>query len=62
MLLRGTFVGLNRTVGDDERASTAPIRYVVTTMVGGAEARVVSDDPAEAYGLALLALLACASP
>jgi hypothetical protein len=50
--LAGTFVGLARTVGDDERAS-----YAVTTMVDGAEARFVSDDPAEAYGLALLALL-----
>lgn len=55
--LAGTFVALTRAVGDDERASAAPIRYVVTTMVDGAEARVVSDDPAEAYGLALLALL-----
>jgi hypothetical protein len=50
--LAGTFVDLNRAVGDDERAS-----YTVTTMVDGEEARVVSDDPAEAYGLALLALL-----
>ena len=32
-------------------------QYTVTTMVDGEEARVVSDDPAEAYGLALLALL-----
>ena len=54
--LAGTFVGLTRTV-DDGRASAAPVRYTVTTMVDGAEARVVSDDPAEAYGLALLALL-----
>ena len=29
----------------------------MTTKVDGAEARFVSDDPAEAYGLALLALL-----
>ncbi|MEO5921785.1 MAG: pilus assembly protein CpaE [Pseudolysinimonas sp.] len=50
--LAGTFVDLTREVGDDERAS-----YVVTTVVDGEEARVVSDDPAEAYGLALLALL-----
>ncbi|MEO8094380.1 MAG: pilus assembly protein CpaE [Pseudolysinimonas sp.] len=67
--LAGTFVGLVREVaGDtDERASAESIRtesirtesinYVVTTSVNGAEARVVSDDPAEAYGLALLALL-----
>jgi hypothetical protein len=50
--LAGTFVGLARAVGDDERAS-----YIVTTRVDGEEARFVSDDPAEAYGLALLALL-----
>jgi hypothetical protein len=55
--LAGTFVELTREVGDDERASAAPIRYIVTTKVGGEEARVVSDDAAEAYGLALLALL-----
>ena len=49
--LAGTFVSLARELAD-ERAS-----YTVTTRVDGAEARVVSDDPAEAYGLALLALL-----
>lgn len=49
--LAGTFLGLRREV-DGERAS-----YVVTTRVDGEEARSVSDDPAEAYGLALLALL-----
>jgi hypothetical protein len=46
--LAGTFVSLTREVAGD-RAS-----YVVTTTVDGA---AVSDDPAEAYGLALLALL-----
>ena len=50
--LAGTFVRLTRDVGDDERTS-----YSVTTMVDGEETRSVSDDPAEAYGLALLALL-----
>jgi hypothetical protein len=50
--LAGTFVELVREVGDDERAS-----YTVTVMVDGEETRVVSDDAAEAYGLALLALL-----
>ena len=50
--LAGTFVDLTREVGDDDRAS-----YAVTTRVDGEEARFVSDDPAEAYGLALLALL-----
>ncbi|HEV7741488.1 MAG TPA: pilus assembly protein CpaE [Pseudolysinimonas sp.] len=46
--LAGTFVSLVR----EDRAS-----YVVTTRVVDAEARFVSEDPAEAYGLALLALL-----
>ena len=50
--LAGTFVELVREVADDERAS-----YTVTVMVDGEEARAVSDDAAEAYGLALLALL-----
>ena len=50
--LAGRFVGLRREVGDDERAS-----YVVTTRVDGGETRSASDDPAEAYGLALLDLL-----
>lgn len=49
--LAGTFVNLTREL-TNERAS-----YVVTTRVDGAEARSVSEDPAEAYGLALLALL-----
>lgn len=55
--LAGTFSGLTREVDADERASAESISYTVTTRVDGAEARVVSDDPAEAYGLALLALL-----
>lgn len=46
--LAGRFVCLAR----EERAS-----YVVTAKVSDEEARFVSDDPAEAYGLALLALL-----
>jgi hypothetical protein len=50
--LAGRFASLRREVGDDERAS-----YVVTTRVDGEETRSVSDDPAEAYGLALLDLL-----
>jgi hypothetical protein len=50
--LAGTFIGLDRDLGDDGRAS-----YTVTAMVDGEEARVVSDDAAQAYGLALLALL-----
>jgi hypothetical protein len=50
--LAGTFATLAREVADDGRAS-----YAVTTRVRDEEARVVSEDPAEAYGLALLALL-----
>src|SRR5690349_11555865 len=49
--LAGRFVSLTRDV-TNERAS-----YTVTTRVDGEEARSVSEDPAEAYGLALLALL-----
>jgi hypothetical protein len=50
--LAGTFCTLAREVGRDGRAS-----YVITTRANGVEARAVSDDPAEAYGLALLDLL-----
>ncbi|MEO8262656.1 MAG: pilus assembly protein CpaE [Pseudolysinimonas sp.] len=58
--LAGTFVSMTRDVGAEKRASTDPVSYAVTTRVNGAEARFVSDDPAEAYGLALLALLRAA--
>jgi hypothetical protein len=54
-LLRGTFVGLARDVSAADRAS-----YAVTTRVDGVEARFLSDDPAEAYGLALLDLVRAA--
>jgi hypothetical protein len=54
--LAGTFVSLTREHAS-ERASAESFRYSVTTRVDGAEARSVSDDPAEAYGLALLELL-----
>jgi hypothetical protein len=50
--LAGTFLRLEREVDADDRA-----RYVVTTRVGDEQTRSVSDDPAEAYGLALLELL-----
>ena len=53
--LAGTFVGMTRDVDAEKRAS-----YVVTTRVNGVEARFVSDDPAEAYGLALVDLLRAA--
>lgn len=51
--LAGTFVSLTRA----NRDSTPFIRYSVATRVGDEEARFTSEDPAEAYGLALLALL-----
>ena len=51
--LAGRFVSLTR----EKRAPAEPIQYAVAAEIGGAEARFVSDDPAEAYGLALLALL-----
>jgi hypothetical protein len=43
---------LSLTRAEHERAS-----YTVSIEMAGEEARFVSDDPAEAYGLALLALL-----
>lgn len=59
--LAGTFEGLRREVSPNVTARKGPAQkrasYVVTTRVDGEEARFVSDDPAEAYGLALLALL-----
>ena len=51
-LLRGTFERLERTVAPDNR-----VAYTVTTRVDGVPASFESDDPAEAYGLALLALI-----
>lgn len=50
--LAGRFVSLRREVDDANRAS-----YQVTVRVGDDETRFASDDPAEAYGLALLELL-----
>ena len=51
-LLRGTFEKLERTVAPDNR-----VAYAVTTRVDGVPASFESEDPAEAYGLALLALI-----
>jgi hypothetical protein len=50
--LAGAFRSLAREVRGDGRAS-----YVVVTTLHGDRARFVSEDPAEAYGLALLDLL-----
>ncbi|CAN5379443.1 hypothetical protein BH11ACT3_BH11ACT3_27070 [soil metagenome] len=49
-LLRGTFVGLLRTVD-----ATGAVTYAVTTTV--ANDPFTSEDPSEAYGLAVLALI-----
>ena len=53
-LLRGAFRSLGRSVSAASR-----VVYTVTARVGGAEADAVyaSEDPAEAYGLAVLALI-----
>ena len=51
-LLRGTFVGLERTIGADDRAG-----YAVTARIASEQQVFSSDDPAEAYGRALLALM-----
>jgi len=55
-LLRGTFRRLDRTVAPD-----GMVRYTVTSWPTGDETQggsaYESDDPAEAYGLALLALI-----
>jgi len=51
-LLRGTFRSLVRSVGADAR-----VIYTVTARIDHADAAFSSDDPAEAYGLAVLALI-----
>ena len=51
-LLRGTFRGLVRTTAESGRVS-----YTVTAAIDGADAAFTSDDPSEAYGLAVLALI-----
>lgn len=50
-LLRGTFRRLDRVVSDGRAA------YTVTIALDGHEAAFASDDPSEAYGLAVLALI-----
>jgi hypothetical protein len=51
-LLRGTFVRLVREADESGRVS-----YTVATRVEGVAESFASDDPAEAYGRALLALI-----
>lgn len=52
-LLRGTFRSLGRSVGPASR-----VEYIVITASG---ATFVAEDPAEAYGLAVLSLIRSAS-
>jgi hypothetical protein len=51
-LLRGTFHSLLREVGDD-----GLVRYTVRALIDDRDAAFQSDDPTEAYGLAVLALI-----
>ena len=51
-LLRGTFRSLTRGAAGNGRVS-----YTVTAAIDGADAAFTSDDPSEAYGLAVLALI-----
>ena len=51
-LLRGTFRSLERSAADD-----GPVRYTVHSAIEGRDAAYSSDDPSEAYGLAVLALI-----
>ena len=51
-LLRGTFRSLERAPAQSGR-----VTYTVTAAIDGADAAFISDDPSEAYGLAVLALI-----
>ena len=50
--LRGTFRSLARTIADG-----GGVVYTVTATIDGVDAAFSSDDPSEAYGLAVLALI-----
>ena len=50
--LRGTFRSLDRTTADG-----GAVNYTVTATIDGADTAFSSDDPSEAYGLAVLALI-----
>ena len=50
--LRGTFRSLDRATADG-----GGVVYTVTATIDGADAAFSSDDPSEAYGLAVLALI-----
>jgi hypothetical protein len=51
-LLRGTFRSLSRTIGAESR-----VAYTVVVRLEEMDAAYASEDPAEAYGLAVLALI-----
>ncbi len=51
-LLRGTFRSLERAA-----AEQGPVVYTVRAGIGDRDAAFSSDDPSEAYGLAVLALI-----
>jgi hypothetical protein len=51
-LLRGAFRSLDRSVSSESR-----VAYTVVARVDDADAAYASEDPAEAYGLAVLALI-----
>ena len=51
-LLRGTFRSLDRAMGEQGR-----VVYTVRASIGESDAAFPSDDPSEAYGLAVLALI-----
>ncbi len=51
-LLRGTFRSLDRVLG-----GAGGVVYTVTAAIDGVDAAFASDDPSEAYGLAVLALI-----
>jgi hypothetical protein len=51
-LLRGTFRSLERSPVDD-----GPVLYTVRATLAGMDFAYASDDPSEAYGLAVLALI-----
>ncbi|MFC5500782.1 pilus assembly protein CpaE [Lysinimonas soli] len=55
-LLRGTFRSLLRAVDTEGRVS-----YTVTVRIGEVDAAYSRDDPSEAYGVAVLALIRSAA-
>ena len=56
-LLRGTFRSLDRATVHDSGAENSRVIYTVRATIDEADAAFSSDDPTEAYGLAVLALI-----